>query len=130
MKTFRENWPKLAFLFIPILIIAVDAAVLVDEKTDSGSEKAIRLVRESRSRKENFTVQQYLYMTAYYQQDKGENVSIKGWNADHKSEFSKNFVVSFTLIDNDNERVAMWEVDLETRQIKATNDEAKSISWH
>lgn len=129
MKRAFDNWPKLAFLFIPLLIIVVDAAVIVDERTDSDSEKAIRLVRESRSRKENFTVQQYLYMTVYYRRDEGEQISIQGWSAEPKSELGKSFTVSFTFANQDTERVALWNVDLESRRMSPMNDYAKSISW-
>lgn len=130
MKALIDNWPKFAFLFIPILIVAVDAAIIIEEKKDSSEEKAIRLVRESRSRKENFTVQQYLYMTVYYRRDKGEQINIEGWRTRQQSEFSKSFVVSFSFVDNNEEQVALWNVDLESKQIIATNDDAKSISWH
>jgi hypothetical protein len=130
MKRLINNWPKFAFLFIPILIVAVDAAVLIDERTDSGAEKAVRLVRESRSRKENFTVQQYLYMTVYHRQNRGETINIEGWRAQQQSESGKRFVVSFSFVDNDKEQVAVWNVDLESKQITAANDDALSISWH
>jgi len=129
MKRILDNWPKFAFLVIPLLIIVVDAAVIIDERTDSDAEKAIRLVRENRSRKENFTVQQYLYMTVYHRQDEGERISIEGWRAEQRAELGKFFVVSFTFSEGDTERVALWNVDLESKQIAAMNDYARNISW-
>ena len=55
-----RTWPSAVFIIIPVFIITVDAVVLVRERLQSNAQKAIRLVKESNSRKENFTVQQFL----------------------------------------------------------------------
>ncbi len=85
MTQLPNNWPKLVFILVPVLIVTVDAVVLVHERVQGETEKAIRLVRESSSRKENFTVQQYLYTTVYHRKGRGEAIMIEGWRATGRS---------------------------------------------
>src|SRR5437868_5741106 len=81
MKKLFRNWTKLAFIVLPLCIVVIDAAILFAEWRQPDSQKAVRFVKESKSRKENFTVQQYLYATIYHRKDKGETVTIEGWSA-------------------------------------------------
>lgn len=117
------------FIIVPVLIVAVDAYVLVRERLQPQSEKAIRLVRESNSRKENFTVQQYLYTTVYYRRDQGEPITIEGWRAASPSE-SGAAAVGFRYTDANREHVAIWEVNLKDGIVTAQNEAALDISWH
>ena len=90
------------------------------------SEKAIRLVRESKSRKENFTVQQYLYATVYHRKDNGESITIAGWQAQAASQI---FLVSFGYTDANGQHLATWEANLSESKVTPQNQEAKDLSW-
>jgi hypothetical protein len=122
------NWPRLVFILVPFSIIAVDAVMLVAEHLQPDSAKAIRLVRESSSRKENFTVQQYLYATVYHRTEQGEPVTIEGW---HTSETdSDGMMVEFRYTDSSGSHVATWQADLERCTVTAKNETAVELSWH
>lgn len=123
-------WPKLVFILVPSLIISVDAFVLVRESRQSPSEKATRLVKESNSRKENFTVQQYLYTTVYYRRDRGEAITIGGWRASSSSEPDAPNVVEFSYSDSSGEHVAVWEADLKDKTVTPKNESSLDLSWH
>lgn len=123
-------WPKLVFILVPALIISVDAFVLVRESRQSPTEKAIRLVKESNSRKENFTVQQYLYTTVYYRRDRGEAITIGGWRAPASSEPDAPNVVEFSYSDSSGEHVAVWEADLKDKTVTPKNESSLDLSWH
>lgn len=122
------TWPKLVFIVVPVLIVAADAFVLVRDHLQPQSERAIRLVKESNSRKENFTVQQYLYTTVYYRRDQGEAITIEGWRSTTPSETGGPIVVQFNYSDSSGERVAIWEVTDQT--VAAKNEAALDMSWH
>jgi hypothetical protein len=126
MRRILDNWPKLAFICIPICIITVNAAVLVSEHLQSDTQKAIRLVRESSSRKENFTVQQYLYSTVYYLKGQGEAIEIDGWRAIASSPIT----VEFSYSDKSGHHVASWEARIEEGKVTPLNDAARDLSWH
>jgi hypothetical protein len=126
----RDNWPKLVFICVPLLIIAVDAAVLVGERLAPDTQKAIRLVRESNSRKENFTVQQYLYTTVYYRRDHGEPITIDGWRATPSPESARSIIVEFRYTDSSGEHVATWEASLKDETVTPKNEVALELSWH
>jgi len=124
------TWPKLVFIVLPVLIVAVDVFVLVRERVQPQSEKAIRLVKESNSRKENFTVQQYLYTTVYYRREQGEAITIEGWVASSKSQPGDPIVVEFRYADSSGKHVAIWEVSPEEGAVTAKNEAALDLSWH
>ncbi len=94
------------------------------------SEKAIRLVRESKSRKENFTVQQYFYTTVYHRKEKGEPVEIEGWRAAQPGGPGAAVTVEFAYTDERGRASAVWEVDLKSKRITPRNPAADDISWH
>ena len=123
------DWPKLVFIFVPIVIVTVDATVLVRERLRPDAQKAIRLVKESNSRKENFTVQQYLYVTAYHRMDNSEAVTIGGWRAE-SPEPGARFIVDFTYADSSGSHVATWEADLKGGTVIPRNEAALDLSWH
>src|SRR5436190_18434048 len=102
------NWPKIVFIVVPVLIVAADALVLVRERFQPPAERAMRLVKESNSRKENFTVQQYLYTTVYYRRDQGEAITIEGWKAGTASGQDATRV-EFGYAGFAGEHVAIWE---------------------
>jgi hypothetical protein len=118
------------FILVPIVIVTVDAAVLVRERLRPDSQKAIRLVKESSSRKENFTVQQYLYVTVYHRRDNGEAVTIGGWRAVSSPEPGAPFIVDFTYTDSSGDHVATWEAGLEGGTVIPKNEAALDLSWH
>lgn len=125
-----STWPKIVFIVLPVLIVAVDAFVLVRERRQPQSEKAIRLVKESNSRKENFTVQQYLYSTVYYRRDQGEEISIGGWRASSPSQQDEPIAVEFSYSDSSGEHVAVWEATLGDDTVVPENEAALEVSWH
>lgn len=130
MRRFLDNWPKLAFVYLPLLIVVVAATVLVREQLQPDTDKAIRLVRESNSRKENFTVQQYLYSTVFYRQRQGEPVQIDGWHANASPDPASAIVVEFSYSDSSGHHVATWEANVKAGQTTPLNDAARDLSWH
>ncbi|HEX8090635.1 MAG TPA: hypothetical protein VF762_17375 [Blastocatellia bacterium] len=125
-----NNWPKIALFYLPLFIIAVDAAVLIGDRFQTEAEKAIRLVRESNSRKENFTVQQYLYSTIYNRRDKGEQVEIEGWRAAESSDPDTPMAVEFSYADAGGKHTASWAVNLKEGRVTPQNEDASGLSWH
>ena len=130
MRRLLDNWPKLAFIYLPLLIVVVATTVLVREQLQPDTAKAIRLVRESNSRKENFTVQQYLYSTVFYRQRQGEALQIDGWRADASIEPASAIIVQFSYSDNSGPHVATWEANVKAGQTTPLNDAARELSWH
>ena len=126
MKKILANWPRLVFILLPLTIATVDAAVLISEGLETESDLAIRLVKESRSRKENFTVQQYLYTTVYYRKEKGEALVIHGWRAEPGTPVT----VVFSYSDSKAHHVATWEADLTSRDVIPQDEAASNLSWY
>jgi hypothetical protein len=123
------TWPKIVFIVLPLLIVCIDAFVLVRERRQPQTEKAIRLVKESNSRKENFTVQQYLYSTVYYRRDQGEEISIGGWRA-LPAQPDEPISVEFGYADSGGNHIAIWEASLKDGTVGARNEAALDLSWH
>ena len=130
MKKILENWPALAFILLPAVILTVVAAVIISEKLEPETAKAIRLVRESRSRKENFTLQQYLYTTVYYRKEKGEALDIYGWRAEQAGGPGSQVTVSFSYNDAEGLHIATWKADLGDRSVVPQDEEASNLSWY
>ncbi|HVF88456.1 MAG TPA: hypothetical protein VNH22_00220 [Blastocatellia bacterium] len=130
MRRYLHVWPFLAFILVPVVVAVVDAAVLINEQRQSETEKAIRLVRESKSRKENFTVQQYLYTTVYYRKSQGEDVAINGWSAEQPSGPGTPFIVEFSFTDGDGRRSARWRVQPGDKVAIPLDEVAGDLSWH
>jgi len=124
------NWPILVFIFVPVLIVVVDAVVLIGEALQTDEDKAIRLVKESNSRKENFTVQQYLYTTVYHRKKNGEAISIRGWRAAPGYQKGGPVSVEFSYQDSNGDHDATWEVSLENGAVTPKNEAALELSWH
>ena len=124
-----RTWPSVVFIIIPVFIITVDAVVLVRERLQPNEQKAIRLVKESNSRKENFTVQQYLYTTVYHRKSQGEPITLEGWRA---SEYGVDqlFLVEFAYSDSEGRHVATWEANLLASTVTGKNEDALDLSWH
>src|SRR5689334_5468263 len=101
------SWPTLVFILVPVLIITVDVVVLVNERFKPDSQKAVRLVKESGSRKENFTVQQYLYTTVYHRKATGEAISIDGWRVSAEGQRGVPITVEFSYSDSSGRHVAV-----------------------
>lgn len=124
------NWPRLVFIFVPVFIVTVDAVVLVNERLQPETQKAIRLVKESSSRKENFTVQQYLYTTVYHRKSNGEPIIIEGWRATPSTEPSAPMTVEFSYTDFTGKHAAIWEASLNGGRVTPKNEAALDFSWH
>jgi hypothetical protein len=124
-----SNWPKLVFAVIPITVVLGAGAVLTYEHFQSFESKAIRLVKESNSRKENFTIQQYLYTTVYYRRDRGESIVIDGWHA-RPLEDATLMKIDFTYTDSVGEHTATWLADLKRNIVTPENETARDLSWH
>ena len=130
MRSVVGNWPKLVFIFLPLLILSIDAAILISERLQPETEKAIRLVKESSSRKENFTVQQYLYSTVFYFKKTGEPVTIEGWRAQDEAASNGPIVVEFAYADEAGRHVAAWEANIKEGKVTPLNQAASDLSWH
>ena len=128
MIQFPRNWPKLVFLYLPLVIIVVDAAVLVYEHRKPDADKAVRLVRESISRKQGFTVQQLLYATVYHRKKNGEAITIEGWQVEPAKSANK-FVVQFSFADAAGRHIGVWDVDLEKGSVLPQDEMATDLSW-
>jgi hypothetical protein len=129
MRKIFSNWGKLIFIVLPLCIVAVDAAVLFREWRQPDWQKAIRLVRESKSRKENFTVQQYLYATVYHRKEKGEELKIEGWQAEPDAASVNKFSIAFSYTDANGQHLALWQADVKAKKIIPQNQEARNLSW-
>jgi hypothetical protein len=129
MRRLLSNWPKLVFFVLPLCIVVVDAAVLVHERSQPEADKAIRMVRESVSRKESFTVQQYLYATVYHRKTAGEEISIEGWRAERPPNGEGYIVVEFSFTDADGRHVATWRADVGKRTVAPQDQLARDLSW-
>ncbi len=130
MRKHLDKWPILAFILVPLAVVAIDAAVLVTERRQSETEKAVRLVRESKSRKENFTVQQYLYMTVYHRKSQGEDVTINGWTAEQPSGPGTPVIVEFSFTDKNGRQSAKWRVQPGDKKALPLDEASNDISWH
>jgi hypothetical protein len=130
MRWILSNWPKIALIYLPLLIITVDGAVLITDYLQPETRKAIRLVRESSSRKENFTVQQYLYSTIYTRKKKGDPVEIEGWQANTSSNPDAPMMVEFSYTDATGKHTALWGANLKNGKVIPQNEAASNLSWH
>ena len=129
-RPFLNNWPKFAFIYLPLILTLGAAAEIARERLQPDTVKAIRLVRESNSRKENFTVQQYLYSTVFYRQRQGEAIQIDGWRADPLDDTARTILVQFSYSDSSGPHVATWEANVKAGQTTPLNDAARELSWH
>jgi hypothetical protein len=130
MRRFLDNWPKIALIYLPLILLVGAATELAREQIQPDTVKAIRLVRESNSRKENFTVQQYLYSTVYYRQRQGEAIEIDGWRADTMDDSSRTVRVEFSYTDSGGRHAATWQASLLEGQVTPLDDAARALSWH
>ena len=128
MKRLVTDWTRFVLIVLPLGIVVFATAVLVVEWRQSDAEKAVRLVRESKSRKENFTVQQYLYATVYHRKARGEALTINGWHAEPETATGV-FMVSFTYADANGKHVAVWQANPKEQRITSKNKEADEFSW-
>lgn len=126
----RDNWPKLVFICVPLLVVVIDAVVLIDERLEPETQKAIRLVKESNSRKENFTVQQYLYTTVYHRKSNGEAITKDGWRATPSPDSGGSLIVEFSYTDSSGDHLATWEASLRDGTVTPKNNAALELSWH
>jgi hypothetical protein len=123
-----ENWPKVLLLVVPSAVLVLTGSLLLYEHLQSDTEKAIRLVKESGSRKERFTVQQYLYSTIYNRKDESEQITINGWTAVPAAE--REMRVLFRYSDSGGEHVAEWSANLDRSSVAPQNETARYLSWH
>jgi len=129
-RRFLDNWPKIALVYLPLLLMLGAATELVREQLQPDTVKAIRMVRESNSRKENFTVQQYLYSTVYYRQHQGEAIEIDGWQALPGDESSSLVQVWFRYSDGNGMHIARWQANMSSGETTPVDDAARELSWH
>jgi hypothetical protein len=126
----RINWPIAVFICIPVLIVSVDAVVLIGEALQTEGQKAIRLAKESNSRKENFTLQQYLYSTVYHRKMNGEAINILGWRATSGDRKGAPIAVEFSYQDSSGDHHPTWDVSLDSGAVTPKNEAALELSWH
>jgi hypothetical protein len=130
MKVSLKNWPKLVFFFVPAIIAAIAATVMAIEYLQPDTEKAIRAVKESPSRKEGFSVQQYLYATLYHEKDQGAAIEIAGWRAEPSTDRDAPIIVVFSYRDQRGWHVARWGVNLELKKLTPLDEISGDLSWH
>jgi len=130
MTRILSDWPRIVFIGVPLSIAIVVAVVLVGENLQSDSQKAIRLVKESNSRKENFTVQQYLYTTVHHRKTEGEPITIEGWRATAPTGPRAPITVEFSYVDSTGSHIAIWDADLKDGRVTPKNETALDLSWH
>jgi hypothetical protein len=124
-KKMLSNWPKVALVYLPLCLVAANVVALILEDSQEDPGKAIRLVREQPSIKENFTVQQYLYLTAYRRGDR-----VMGWNASQGGGPGSPVTVEFRFIEGGKLQAAIWEVYVKEEKIVPKNELARSICWN
>ena len=122
-------WPKLVLVGVPLGIIVVAGGLMMAEHLQTDAYKAIRLVKESSSRKENFTVQQYLYFTVYHRRDEGEAIAIEGWRAG-PAQAAAPIKVEFGYTDGEGRHIATWEASVQEGRVTPRNETASDVSWH
>ena len=122
-------WPKLVLVGVPLGIIVVAGGLMMAEHLQTDADKAIRLVKESNSRKENFTVQQYLYFTVYHRRDQGEAITIEGWRAE-PAQPAAPINVEFSYTDGEGRHIATWQASVREGRVTPRNETASDISWH
>jgi hypothetical protein len=122
-----KNWYKFALIIVPLVILIISTTSAIIDWRQPDSQKALRLVRESKSRKENFTVQQYLYATVYYRKDNGEPITINGWDVETLT--ASQFLISFTYTDGGVEHCARWETNLKEKKVTPKNQDSIDLSW-
>jgi hypothetical protein len=128
-STTARRWPRLAFVaLVAICLILAEAAVVFLERPRTEADKAIRLVQESSSRIENFTIQQYLYTTVYKQKDDGAPVTIGGWRAEQPDGPNTAVRVEFSFTERGVLEAAVWEVA--SGHVKPENQAARDWSWN
>ncbi len=128
MNSLLKNWYKFALIVLPLTVVIVSTTSAIIDWNQPDVQKAIRLVRESKSRKENFTVQQYLYATVYYRKDQGEAITINGWHLEPDA-VPVQYWVSFIYTDASGEHRAVWEANLKDKKVTPKNKEAADLSW-
>ncbi|MFL6215483.1 MAG: hypothetical protein ACJ74J_16500 [Blastocatellia bacterium] len=129
-RRFLDNWPRIAFLYLPLILMLGSATEIIREQLQPDTVKAIRLVRESNSRKENFTVQQYLYSTVFYRQRQGEAIQIDGWRAQPIDDSARTILVEFSYNDGGGRHAATWQAILPSGETMPLDDAARALSWH
>lgn len=124
-----RRWLRFAFVSLAAIgIVLMGAGVVFLERPRTETDKAIRLVQESSSRIENFTIQQYLYTTVYKQKDDGEPVTIGGWRAEQPDGPNTAVNVDFSFTENGVEHVAVWKVVGE--RVTPGSQAARDWSWN
>jgi len=129
MRNLFNNWARLALVAVPLAICLEASAVLLHEQNQSRPDKAIRLVKESISRKEDSTVQQFLYSTIYWNRNQGQAIWIEGWRATPAAAPGGPIEVEFGYSEPGGRQVATWEADLEKRTVIPRNQLARDLSW-
>jgi hypothetical protein len=125
----RFNWGKFTLIFLPLSIAILDVAVVRHERLQPETQKAIRLVKESASRKENFTIQHYIYSIIYYQRSRDNDLTVEGWKADQPGGPGTPVNVEFDYTLGGVRHALIWEVDLASQKAKSKNQEADYVSW-
>jgi len=129
IKPQKRRWLRSAILALGALVVAGGAAILIDwPRTET--DKAVRMVRESSSRIENFTIQQYLYTTVYKRKDDGEAIEIDGWRAEQPGGPHAAVTVEFNFSDVSGTHTAVWEVDTGLGRVEPKNQTARDMSWN
>jgi hypothetical protein len=114
---------------VPIFIAVTDAAIVLGRRVEPATEKAIRIVKESSSPIESFSIEQYLNGTLYYRGQRDSNVRIQGWTAHTIPEVVGKVSVEFGYSEGATTHLAHWTVNVPTRKVNADNADAAALSW-
>ncbi|HYM00931.1 MAG TPA: hypothetical protein VEZ90_18380 [Blastocatellia bacterium] len=116
-------------ILVPVLVAAFDAAVIVRRRVEPTTQKAIRIVKESSSPIESFSIEQYLNSTLYYRKDRGSSIQIQGWTALETPGAADEVAVEFAYLEGATRHLADWTVDVRSNRVSSDNAEAAALSW-
>lgn len=128
-RRFIGEWPAPILILVPLLIGVADSAILLGRRAEPVPDKAIRLVKESSSPIESFSIQQYLNGTLYYRKERDSSIRIQGWTAHATPEVAGRVSVEFGYSEGAAIHLAHWNVDVATRKVSPDNADAASLSW-
>lgn len=126
-KGSRLTWASVVLVLVPLLIACIDVASLLRRHVEPPTKRAIWAVKDSSSRIESFSVQQYLYSTLYQGNESGAKLQVVGWSANARDQ--RVTEVEFAYSEGAASHTARWSVDGATGRVQPENDDARNLSW-
>jgi hypothetical protein len=119
----------LVLIAAALLLIVFEGSVVLVEQAQPETERSLRLVKESSSRIENFTIQQYLYTTVYHRRQAGKSIAISGWRAEQADGPDSAVMVEFSFAEDGAMHTATWVVDAASGRVTPKDRAARDMSW-